>query len=119
MCTIDTGNIQGNFVSQKFLVEQLGVPPADFRPLTERERRGIIGTAQQGFIPQGAVYLTWYHSRSSRVYHNMRFLILPNVHADLVLGAHSIHKYNLLTVPNSMPDYSKIQEGILLQLLIN
>lgn len=32
----------------------------------------------------------------------MRFLISPHPHADLVIGAHSIHKNNLLTVPNFM-----------------
>jgi hypothetical protein len=43
----------------------------------------------------------------------MRFLISPHPHADLVIGAHSIFKNNLLTVPNFMVgrNGSKAKDG--------
>lgn len=99
-CTIDTGNLQGNIVSRAFLVDILGYSEANFHKLTKEEEDGGIGITGHKLVPEGAVYLTWYHSNSTRVFRNMRFLISENPMCDLVIGAHSIRKNNILDVPN-------------------
>ncbi|PQE32701.1 hypothetical protein CJF32_00008289 [Rutstroemia sp. NJR-2017a WRK4] len=101
VCTIDTGNMQGNLVSRE-LVNRLGYSESNIRDLTQAERRGAVGITNDKLIPEGAIYLTWYHKRGTRVFHNMRFLISPHPHADLVIGAQSILKYDLVTAPNFM-----------------
>ncbi|PQE14130.1 PNG1- with de-N-glycosylation function (N-glycanase) protein [Rutstroemia sp. NJR-2017a BVV2] len=96
MCTIDTGNMLGNLVSREFAVQELGLLDSDFRVLSEHERRGTLGIAGQRNVPESAVYLTWYHKQGARILHNMRFLVVPSLQADLVLGASSISKHRLL-----------------------
>ncbi|PQE06883.1 hypothetical protein CJF31_00010951 [Rutstroemia sp. NJR-2017a BVV2] len=99
VCTIDTGNMQGDIVSKDFLENQLGFPKSRFRELKGTEKRGaVVGNN----IPEAAIHLTWYHKKGSRAFHDMRFLIAPHSDADLVIGAQSIWKYNLLTVPYLM-----------------
>lgn len=97
-CTIDTGNMQGNIVSRS-LVELLGFPSSMFDKLTEEEERGGSGITGDLHIPQGAIYLTWYHNNSTRVFRNMRFLISPSDSCDLVIGAWSVQKDKILDVP--------------------
>jgi len=101
-CTIDTGNMQGNIVSRKFVQEVLEYPESAFCPLTKEEEVGATSITGHRLIPEGAVCLTWYHKKSTRVFHNMRFLISPNEHCDLIIGAQSIQKHRVLDVPNLM-----------------
>jgi hypothetical protein len=101
-CTIDTGNQQGNIVSREFVLNVLQFPESHFKPLTEKEKRGGTGYTGHTMVPEHAIYLTWYHKKSTRVFRNMRFLISPNEHCDLIIGVHSIREHNLLSVPNLM-----------------
>jgi hypothetical protein len=96
-CSIDTGCLQGNIVSLE-LARSLGY--TKFDKLTPREQNG--GTTVTGDTPrpEGAIRLSWYHSSSAQVFKDMRFLVLANANADLVIGAHSIVKHNLLSPPN-------------------
>jgi hypothetical protein len=104
MCTIDTGNMQGNIVSRKFVEDVLQYSESNFCELTTDEKKGGTGITGHTLIPDGAIYLTWYHQKSTRVFRNMRFLISPNPRCDLIIGARSIIKDKLLDVPNLMAD---------------
>ncbi|TGO18460.1 hypothetical protein BPAE_0382g00050 [Botrytis paeoniae] len=99
-CTIDTGNMQGNIVSRDFVENVLEYSEANFVRLTAEEKEGGFGITGDKLVPEGAIYLTWYHSKSTRVFHEMRFLISPHSQCDLIIGARSILKDNLLSVPN-------------------
>ncbi|ATZ54156.1 hypothetical protein BCIN_10g01760 [Botrytis cinerea B05.10] len=101
-CTIDTGNMQGNIVSRDFVENVLEYSEANFVRLTAEEMEGGFGITGDKLVPEGAIYLTWYHSKSTRVFHSMRFLISPHSQCDLIIGARSILKDNLLGVPNLM-----------------
>ncbi|KAL3421029.1 hypothetical protein PVAG01_07474 [Phlyctema vagabunda] len=101
-CTFDTGNLQGNIVSKGYLLDVLGWAESSFLPLTDRERVPGISITGHQLEPEGAVNLTWYHRKSVKVFHNMRFLISPHSHYDLVIGCRSILKHNLVSVPNLM-----------------
>ncbi|RDW74192.1 hypothetical protein BP5796_07634 [Coleophoma crateriformis] len=101
-CTIDTGNQQGNLVSQDFVENVLEYSKANFHSLTEEEQMGGIGVTGHTLVPIGAIYLTWYHKKSTRVFRDMRFLISPIKDYDLVIGARSIQKDRLLSIPNLM-----------------
>lgn len=101
-CTIDTGNYQGNIVSRDFVLNVLQFPEENLRPLTKAEKKGATGITGDKFTPEGAIYLTWYHKKSTRVFRDMRFLISPQQQFDLIIGAHSIRAHNLLDVPNLM-----------------
>jgi len=100
-CTIDTGNMQGNIVSRAF-VEELGYSESSFHKLTNAEKEGGTGITGHKLTPEGAVYLTWYHNKSTRVFRDMRFLISQHPMYDLIIGARSIQKNNILDVPNLM-----------------
>ncbi|PMD62419.1 uncharacterized protein K444DRAFT_627355 [Hyaloscypha bicolor E] len=102
-CTIDTGNMQGNIVSRKF-IGVLEYPESAFCPLTKEEEAGATSVTGHQLIPQGAIHLTWYHKKSTRVFRDMRFLISPNENFDLIIGAWSIQKDRILDVPNLMVD---------------
>lgn len=106
-CTIDTGNQQGNIVSRFFLLEVLGFPQSRILPLTDSEKCGGIGITNNKLVPQGSVYLSWYHCNSARIFRNMRFLVSPHPHCDLVIGARSILEHNLLGKPNFMINSKK------------
>lgn len=99
-CTIDTGNHKGNIVSREFLVKTLGYEESDFLPLTELEKSqpGISAT-QHILSLLGAIHLAWYFDTSTQVYRDMRFLISPHSHCDLIIGARSIERHNMLGVP--------------------
>jgi hypothetical protein len=97
-CTIDTGSLQGNIVSRK-LVEILGFSSSSFQELTEEEERGASGITGDPHTPLGAVYLTWYHNNSTRVFRDMRFLVSPSDSCDMIIGAWSIQKDKILDVP--------------------
>ncbi|KAI9646023.1 hypothetical protein NHQ30_005461 [Ciborinia camelliae] len=71
-CTIDTGNMQGNIVSREFVEKVLEYSESNFVPLTAAEKEGGFGVTGHKLVPEGAIYLTWYHSKSTRVFHNMR-----------------------------------------------
>ncbi|ESZ93178.1 hypothetical protein SBOR_6457 [Sclerotinia borealis F-4128] len=101
-CTLDTGNMQGDIVSREFVEKILEYSELNFVPLTEEEKEGGFGVTGHKLVPEGAIYLTWYHNKSTRVFHDMRFLISPHSQCDLIIGARSIQKYNLLGVPNLM-----------------
>jgi hypothetical protein len=98
-CTIDTGNMQGNIVSKDFVESVLEFPSTGFEKLTSEEE--MSGTSITGDLhtPLGAIYLTWYHSSSTRVFRNMRFLISPAQYCDMIIGAQSIQKEKILSVP--------------------
>jgi hypothetical protein len=99
-CTIDTGNLQGNIVSRAFVVDVLGFTESDFQSLTKAEEDGGTGVTGHKLIPDGAIYLTWYHINSTRVFRDMRFLISEHPMYDLIIGAQSIQKNNILDIPN-------------------
>jgi hypothetical protein len=99
-CTIDTGNLQGNIVSKAFVVDVLGYTKTDFHKLTKEEEDGGAGITGHKLIPDGAIYLTGYHNNSTRVFRDMRFLVSEHPMYDLIIGARSIWKHNILDVPN-------------------
>ncbi|RDW56749.1 hypothetical protein BP6252_13972 [Coleophoma cylindrospora] len=101
-CTIDTGNLQGNIVSRTFVVEVLGYSETNFQKLTKAEEEGGTGITGHKLFPSGAVYLTWYHNSSTRVFRDMRFLVSEYPMYELIIGAHSIEEENILNVPNLM-----------------
>ncbi|KAA8568605.1 hypothetical protein EYC84_007620 [Monilinia fructicola] len=107
-CTFDTGNMQGDIVSREFVEKVLEYPESNFVPLTVEEKEGGFGVTGHKLVPEGAIYLTWYHRKSTRVFHNMRFLISPHPQCDLIIGARSIKKYNLLGVLNLMTTSAKV-----------
>ncbi|KAE8447981.1 hypothetical protein EG329_009904 [Mollisiaceae sp. DMI_Dod_QoI] len=98
-CTIDTGNMLGNIVSRHFVEEVLQCPKSSIQKLTKEEEKGGTGITGDLYIPEGAIDLTWYHKNSTRVFRDMRFLISPTKQCDLIIGARSIHKENILSVP--------------------
>ena len=100
--------MQGNIVSRKFVEDVLQYSESNFSELTKDEKNGGTGITGHTLIPDGAIYLTWYHKKSTRVFRNMRFLISPNDHCDLVIGARSIQKHRLLDVPNLMAQAAKM-----------
>jgi hypothetical protein len=86
-------------VSREFVEQVLEYPQSDFRRLTNDEKGGGMDITGHTLVPEGAINLTWYHTKSTRVFHSMRFLISPNQHFDLIIGARSIQKHKLLDVP--------------------
>jgi hypothetical protein len=94
--------MQGNIVSRGFVEDVLEYSESNFSELTKEEKNGGMGITGHTLIPEGAIYLTWYHQKSTRVFRNMRFLISPNQHCGLITGARSILKDGLLGVPNLM-----------------
>ncbi|KAI9643502.1 hypothetical protein NHQ30_008121 [Ciborinia camelliae] len=96
-CTVDTGNILGNLVSKQFVESLLEL---NTKPLTRKERH-IAQSITEGPVPEYAVYLTWYHKHSTRVFHNMRFLVTNETPYDLVLGARSIQKDGIMLIPSA------------------
>jgi hypothetical protein len=113
-CTIDTGNMQGNIVSRDFVTDVLGYSESNFMKITKQEERGGTGVTGHKLVPTGAIYLTWWHSKSSRVFHNMRFLVSEYPMYDLIIGAASIQKYSILDVPNLITANVGRPDGILL-----
>jgi hypothetical protein len=113
-CTIDTGNMQGNIVSRDFVINVLGYSESNFKKITKQEERGGTGVTGHKLVPTGAIYLTWWHSKSSRVFHNMRFLVSEYPLYDLIIGAASIQEYGILDVPNLTTANIGRPDGILL-----
>jgi hypothetical protein len=68
--------------------------------LTEWERRGGIVANGGSLIPEAAVFMTWFHASSPKVFRNMRFLVCQDAYCDIIIGARTIHKHNLLSEPN-------------------
>lgn len=98
-CTIDTGNMQGNIVSRDFVENVLEFPSTSFEKLTGEEEMGGTSITGDLHTPLGAIYLTWYHTSSTRVFRDMRFLISPAPYCDMIIGAQSIQKDKILSVP--------------------
>lgn len=103
-------------MSREFVERVLEYPPERFRELTKEEERGGTGITGDLHVPEGAIYLTWYHKNSTRVFRDMRFLISPHNDCDLIIGARSIQKNGILNVPCLMTgrgagDKSKIRPG--------
>ncbi|KAI9773864.1 MAG: hypothetical protein M1840_006090 [Geoglossum simile] len=98
-CLLDTGCLQGNLVSEEF-ARKLGYTESDFRPLRPRESNGGTSATGHTHMPKGALHLTWYHNASPRLYSDMRFLVSPSQQYEIVIGAHSILKYKLVSHPN-------------------
>lgn len=98
-CTIDTGNLQGNIVSRDFAEKVLGFPSSSFGEFTKEEEIGGTSITGEQHIPLGVIHLTWYHNNSTRVFRDMRFLVSPAPHCDLIIGAWSIQKDRILGVP--------------------
>jgi len=96
-CTFDTGCLQGNIVSLD-LARRLGY--TKFDKLKTREQNGGMTVMGGTLRPEGAVHLTWYHNSSALVFKDMRFLVLADANVDLLIGAHAIVKYNLMSPPN-------------------
>ena len=91
-------------MSREFVERVLEYPPERFRELTKEEERGGTGITGDLHVPEGAIYLTWYHKNSTRVFRDMRFLISPHSDCDLIIGARSIQKDGILNVPCLMTD---------------
>jgi len=89
-------------VSREFLLNTLRYPETAIERLKESEKRGGVSTTGDLLMVEGACHLTWYHSKSTQVFRGMRFLISPNPRCDLVIGARSIERHNLLSPPNLM-----------------
>lgn len=102
ICTIDTGNTQGNIVSRNFVENVLEYPKSSIQELTYAEKLGGSGITGHKLIPKGAIYLTWYHNKSSRVFHNMRFLISEHSKIDLIIGARSCLEHGIQDELNLM-----------------
>lgn len=100
-CTFDTGCLQGNIISKEFALK-LGYIESDFKPLASTERSGGISATGHAHIPEGALYIDWYHNSSPRLFNCMRFLVSTNAQYDLIVGAFSICKHKLLSAPNLM-----------------
>lgn len=98
-CTFDTGNYQGNIASRAFL-EVLGYSESTFGPLSEDEKLGGVDASGNTLLPLGAVNLTWYAPKSTRIFRDVRFLVSPHPHYDLIIGAPFIEKHSLLGPPN-------------------
>ena len=98
-CTFDTGCMQGNIVSRSF-AEKLGYSELDYKSLNPREKLGGTSATGQIHIPEGVLYLTWYHNSSPLLFRDMRFLVSPIQQCDILIGAHSIAKHKLLSPPN-------------------
>jgi len=81
-------------------MEDLEYSESDFLSLNSSERNGGLSASNHKLMPEAAVIITWYHSGSTRLFRNMRFLIMSNPQYDLVIGARSIAKHNLLSPPN-------------------
>jgi hypothetical protein len=76
------------------LEDVLGYSPSNFSELLYNEKKSEVGITGHTLI--GAIHLTWYTKSSTRVFRDMRFLISPNAVCDLVIGARSIVKDNIL-----------------------
>jgi len=94
-CIFDTGNYQGNIVSKDFLLGTLGYLVSDIRKLSPEEKQGGTAITGDPVVPIGVVRLTWWHETSS-LFRDMRFLVCPQEHFDLIIGAESIEKYHLV-----------------------
>jgi hypothetical protein len=110
-CTIDTGNMQGNIVSRDFVENVLEFPFTSLEKLTGEEQKGGTSITGDLHTPLGAIHLTWYYSSSTRVFRNMRFLISPAPHCDMIIGAQSIQREKILSVPCLMGGPVGDQEG--------
>ena len=99
-CTLDTGNHQGNLVSKKFLMKDLEYSDSELLPLNPSEKNGGLSASNHQLVPEAAVVLTWYHPGGTRLFRNMRFLVMSNTQYDFVIGARSIAKHYLLSPPN-------------------
>lgn len=111
-CTIDTGNTQGNIVSRRFVEKVLEYPKSSICELTPRERAGGLGVTGHKLMPEGAVYLTWYHKNSTMVFHDMRFLISGNSKIDLIIGARSCLEHGIQEAPNLMAEANGIYDRV-------
>lgn len=103
-------------MSKTFVTDILGYPESSFQPLTKAEEAGGTGVTGHKLVPQAAISLTWYHSKSTRVFRDMRFLISEHPMYDLIIGSPSIHQNRILDVPNLMagpnlPDIVVYDEG--------
>jgi hypothetical protein len=111
-CTIDTGNLVGNIVSKEFVTTVLGFPESSFQRLTELEKAGGTGVAGHKFIPEGVIYLTWYHRNSTRVFREMRFLISEHPMFDLIISFRSVPQNKILDRPDLMAKFVVWNEKI-------
>lgn len=94
---LDTACHQGNIISES-LARRLGFE--EFEPLSSRESKG--GSVATGHIHHviGAIHLTWFHNTSPKMYNDMRFLVSETADVELVVGAQSILRNNLISPPN-------------------
>lgn len=99
LCLLDTGCSHGNIVSKEF-VDILGFTETDFQELTELERQGGVTVAGEPFPIDAAIFLSWHHNTSLKRFRRMRFLISSHAkNFDMIVGAHTIAKYNLMSRP--------------------
>lgn len=98
-CVLDTACFQGNIISSEF-AHALGF--TEFEPLSSKEQDGGIVANGSKHDVSGALYLSWFHSTSVKVYRDMRFLVSESAPVDLVIGTHSIVRHRLISPPNLM-----------------
>lgn len=81
---------------------------ADYRELSDVESREAITLAGQPFPVEAAILLSWHHNTSLKRFRQMRFLISSQAKTyDMVIGAQTIYKYNLLSQPVFSLDHSQ------------
>lgn len=89
-------------MSKDFLLGPLGYLVSDIRKLSPKEKQGGISVTGNAVVPIGVVRLTWWHETSPKLFRDMRFLVCPQEHFDLIIGAESIEKYHLVGEINFM-----------------
>ncbi|KAF2634168.1 hypothetical protein P280DRAFT_414384, partial [Massarina eburnea CBS 473.64] len=104
-CILDTGCLQGNIISKR-LATSLGFTVTEYEQLKPREKTGGITASGHIHHAIGAIRVSWSHGSSTRMMTLMRFLVSDNEKIDLVIGARSIRKWNLISPPNlsNVPD---------------
>jgi hypothetical protein len=89
-------------VSKDFLLGPLGYLVSDIRKLSPKERQGGTSITGDTVVPIGVVRLTWWNEASPKLFRDMHFLVCPQEHFDIIIGAKSIEKYHLLGEINFM-----------------
>lgn len=107
-CTFDTGCLQGNIISRT-TANRLGFHR--FESLDSSEERDGHGITGHPHSVIGAIHLTWYTSTSPKMFTKMRFLVSESEAFELVVGAASIIRHNIISPPNfGVTDFDAKQE---------
>lgn len=98
-CVLDTACLQGNIISRR-LADSLGFDQREYEQITEREKQGgTVATGHKHYV-HGAIRVSWSYGTGTEIIRHMRFLVSENEHLDMIVGARSIRKWNLISPPN-------------------